>query len=288
MRCAAAVGVNDDLTAGQAGVALRSADHKAAGGIDIDLGVLVQQLSRNGGLDDQLNHILADLLQRSLGAMLGGQHHRIHAHGLAALIVLHRDLGLAVGTQVVHQTGLTHLGQLLGHLVRKRDGQRHQLRRFIAGITEHHALIAGAVIQLAVAGLFRLQGSVNAHGDVAGLLVDVGDNAAGIAVKAVLGAVIADLTHHLAGDLGNIHIAGGGDLTHDMDQTGGSGGFTGHAAIGVMRQNGIQHGIRDLIANFVGMTLGDGFGSKQSSCHSFRAPFTIKFCFSPIIFCSEH
>ena len=47
----AAVGVNDNLAAGQAGVALRAAHNKAAGGVDVILGVLVQQL----GGDDLLS-----------------------------------------------------------------------------------------------------------------------------------------------------------------------------------------------------------------------------------------
>ena len=49
---AAAIGVDDDLAPGKAGVALRPADDKAAGGVDKVLGVLVQQLSGNSGPDD--------------------------------------------------------------------------------------------------------------------------------------------------------------------------------------------------------------------------------------------
>ena len=39
-----------NLTAGQAAVALRAAHNKAAGGVDVVLGVLVQQLGGDGGL----------------------------------------------------------------------------------------------------------------------------------------------------------------------------------------------------------------------------------------------
>ena len=42
----AAVAVDDDLAAGQAGVALRSADDEAAGRVDQKFGVLVQHLCR--------------------------------------------------------------------------------------------------------------------------------------------------------------------------------------------------------------------------------------------------
>ena len=64
-------------------------------------------------------------------------------------------------------------------LVRQRDRRGHQLRRFIAGIAEHHSLVAGAA-------------GVDAHGDVAGLFVDGGDHGAGVGVEAVEGVVVAD------------------------------------------------------------------------------------------------
>ena len=116
--------------------------------------------------------------------MLGGQNHGVHAEGLAVVTVLHGDLGLAVGAEVVHQA---------------------LLRGLVAGVAEHHTLVAGAVVQLALAGGLGLVALVHAQGDVAGLLVDIGDDGACVAVKAVLGAVVADVQHHLAGDLGDVH-----------------------------------------------------------------------------------
>ena len=199
--------------------------------------------------------------------MLGGQHHGVHADGCAVLIVLHGDLGLTVRTEIVHQTLLAHVGQALCHLLGDGDSQRHQLRRLIAGVAEHHALVAGAVVQLALALGLGLVALVHAQRDVAGLLVDVGDDSAGIAVEAILGAVVADVQHHLTGDLGDIHIAVGGDLTHDVDQAGGGAGLAGHAAVGVLLKDRIQHRVGDLVADFIGMPLGNGFRSKQMSCH---------------------
>ena len=199
--------------------------------------------------------------------MLGGEHHGVHAGGLAALVVLHGDLGLAVGAEVVHQALLTHVGQALGHLVGQGDGQGHQLRRLVAGVAEHHALVARAVVQLTVALGLGLVALVHAQGDVAGLLVDVGDDGAGVAVEAVLGAVVADVQHHLAGDLGDVHVAVGGDLAHDVDQAGGGAGLAGHAAIGVFFKDRVQHRVGDLVADLIGMSLGDGFRGEESFCH---------------------
>ena len=195
--------------------------------------------------------------------MLGGYHHRVDTLGAVILVVLHGDLGLAVGSEVVHQTVLADLGQAHGQLVGQGQGQGHQLGGLVAGIAEHHALVAGPVVQTVVLlTLLGLQALVHTHGDVGGLLVDRGDDGAGVAVKAELGPIIADVPHHLAGDLGDVHIAGGGDLAHHMDQAGGHCGLAGHPGLGVLGQDGIQHRVRDLVTDLVGMPLGDGFGSK--------------------------
>ena len=36
----------------------------------------------------------------------------------------------------------------------------------------------------------------------------------------------------------------------------------------VLGDDGVQHRVGDLVADFVGMSLGDGFRGKQSFCHS--------------------
>src|SRR6185369_5602750 len=47
VRRGAAVGVDDDLAAGDAGVTVRSADDEAPGRVDVDLRVLVDELGGN-------------------------------------------------------------------------------------------------------------------------------------------------------------------------------------------------------------------------------------------------
>ena len=254
--CIAAVGIHDDLTTGQAGVALRAAHNKAAGGVDIVLGVLVQQLGGDGGLDDLFHHVGAQLFHADSLAVLAGNDHGVHTHGLVVFIVLHGDLALAVRTQIIHLAVLAHFGQALGQLVSQADGHGHQLGGLIAGIAEHHALVActGNII-------------VGAQGDVGTLAIDVGDDAAGVAVEAVLGAVIADGTDDVAGHTGDVDIAIGGDLAHDVDKAGGASGLTGYAGTGVFLENGVQDGIRDLIADLVGMPLGYRLGREEKFGH---------------------
>ena len=71
------------------------------------------------------------------------------------------------------------------------------------------------------------------------------------------------------GDLGDVHVAVGGDLAHDVDQAGGGAGLAGHAAVGILLEDRVQNRVGDLVADLIGMSLGNGFRSKQMSCHGF-------------------
>ena len=225
----AAVSIHNDFPAGEPGVPLRSSYHKAAGGIDIDLGVLIHKLGGDNGFDDQLDHIPPDLLQLHLRAVLGGHHHRVHPDGPVVIVVLHGDLALAIWTQIARLPLLANLCQLHGQLLGQGNGQRHQLRRFITGVAKHHPLVAGAIIQPVVHGaLLGLQPLVYPHSNVRRLLVNGGNDGTGVTVEAKFGPVIADVLDYLTSDLGDIHIAVGGNLAHHMDQPRGHGGFTGH------------------------------------------------------------
>ena len=195
------------------------------------------------------------LLLADLGAVLAGDDHGVHTHGLAVLI-FDRNLTLAVRAQVAEGSVLTDLGQALGQLVGQTDGQRHQLGRFIAGIAEHHALITGTGNLI-----------VGAQRNVGALAVNVGDNAAGLAVKAILSAVIADRADDLAGSAGDVNIAVGRDLAHDMDKARGTGRLAGNAGTGVLSQNGIEDCVGDLVTDFVGMPLRDGLGCEKNFGH---------------------
>ena len=104
---------------------------------------------RNDRANDLVQDALFQLFPADLLVMLGGKNDRIHGHGLAVFI-FHRHLTLSIGAQPWECSILAHLGQAAGQLVRQRDGQWHQLRGLIAGIAEHHALIARAVGRLAL------------------------------------------------------------------------------------------------------------------------------------------
>ena len=251
----AAVGIDDNLAAGQAGVTLRAAHNKAAGRVDVILGVLIQQLGGDNLLNNLALDVLMQLLLADVGAVLAGDNHGVHAHRLAVLI-LHGDLALAVRTQIAQRAVLAHRGQALGQLVCQADGQRHQLGGLVAGVAEHHTLVTGTGNLV-----------VGAQRDVGALAVNVGDNTTGLAVKAVFGAVIADGADDLAGGAGNVNIAVGGNLAHDVDKAGGAGGLARYTRTGILCQNGVKDSIGNLVADFVGMPLGNRFGREQNFGH---------------------
>ena len=105
----AAVAVDDDLAAGQTAVTHRAANDELAGRVDVELGVLVQQLGGDDVLDDQLHHGFAQVGVLDLGIVLGGQHDGVDADHLAAVVAA-GHLGLGVRTQPGQQARLARLG----------------------------------------------------------------------------------------------------------------------------------------------------------------------------------
>jgi hypothetical protein len=116
-----------------------------------------------------------------------------HVPRIVAVIV-QGDLGLAVGTKPAVFARVTIVGHRLHQLVGKQNRQRHHLGRFVSGVAEHDALIAGALIA-ALAGGFR-----DALRDLVGLLGDqLNDLERGVTEG--LGRVgVADFLDRLADD----------------------------------------------------------------------------------------
>src|SRR5690606_17129199 len=164
VRARAAVGVDDDLAAGEAAVALRSAGDKAAGGVHQELGARRDQAFGEAGLDDVFDDGFVDGRLRDLGRVLGRQHHGVDLDR-TAVDIAERDLRLGVGTQPRQAAVFAQFALALHQAVRVPDGRRHQVGGFVAGVAEHQALVARALVQV-VFGL-----AVDALGDVGRLLV---------------------------------------------------------------------------------------------------------------------
>ena len=174
--------------------------------------------------------------------MVGGNHHSVHPHGTLPFI-LNRDLRLAVGAKEIEGAVAAATSQLLREAMSESDGQGHERIGFVAGHAEHQALIAGAA-------------RVHSHGDVGRLLFDRDQHRATIGVEAAVGIGVTDSADGLAGNGGKIDVGTGGDFTRDQNHAGGYQGFARHPSGGVALQHGVEDGVGDLIADFVGMAFG--------------------------------
>ena len=206
-------------------------------------------------LDHEFHHGFAQVVEFHVRIVLGGEHHGVEPGDLAVFIAA-GDLGLRVRAQPRQQVVLADFGLALDELVRVADRRRHQARRLVAGITEHEALVAGA--------LFFGVAAVDAHRDVGRLLADDVQHAAGAAVEADVRRGVADVGDDAADEVFEVHPGFRRDFTgHDrhagLDQC-----FAGDARLLVLRQHGVEDGVGDLVGDLVRVSLGDGFAGEQA------------------------
>jgi len=97
-------------------------------------------------------------------AVLGRQHHGVDAVRFA-VHVAHGDLALGVRAQKGQAAIFSQLRLAFHKAVGVINGRGHQLGRFVAGITKHQALVAGAGVEVVVTGV------INTLGNVVALLV---------------------------------------------------------------------------------------------------------------------
>src|SRR5690606_9495908 len=191
-------------------------------------------------------------------AVLGGQHHRIDAHNLAVFVAA-GDLALGVRTQPRQQAGLARFGLAFDQTVGEDNRCRHQYIGFVAGVAEHQALVAGALV-------FRL-GAVDALVDVRGLLANDIDDAAGGAVEADVRTGVANVADHLAGDLFQVDPGAGGHFAGDDGDASLDQRFHRHAGEFVLFDDGVEHGIGNLVGNLVRMAFRDRKSTRLNSSH---------------------
>ncbi len=194
VRRGAAVGVDDDLAAGEAGVAVRAADLEAAGRIHEEPRAR-QHVLREHRLDDLLDHRLGELLLLLVHArvMLRRQHDGVDATRLA-VDVADGDLRLGVGAQPRQAAVAAHFALPLHEPMRVVDRERHQRRRLVARVAEHQPLVARALVQVVVGR------AVDALRDVGRLAAVADHDGAAVGVEAQLGVVVADPADRVARD----------------------------------------------------------------------------------------
>mmetsp|Transcript_26063 Transcript_26063/g.67361 ORF Transcript_26063/g.67361 Transcript_26063/m.67361 type:complete len:217 (-) Transcript_26063:348-998(-) len=212
MRTPAAVRVNDDLPAGESGVPLRATDDELTRRVDVHvarltvvqrdrwLAVLEDDLLKrllHDMLHDRLVHVLhgwgslilasvASDLRLALGllrlSVLGGDDDRVDLHrfdrAICVLLVLDRDLRLAIRTQPPERAILAHIRELLAKSRRDEVRERHAVLGLVRGVAEHDALVTSADVEIILA-------DVHAARDVRRLLVDAHKHLARVARHAL-------------------------------------------------------------------------------------------------------
>ncbi len=277
----AAVAVDDDFTTGQAAIALRTADDEFAGGIDEALGFLGEHVLRKDLLDDLLDaeffdHRVLLLVSHTGGRclVLGGDDDVDDAGGLA-VDVFHGDLAFRVRAQPFGEFAcFADAGEFAAEAVGEHDGSWHELGGFVAGVTEHDALVTGALFAMFFAFSFS---GVDTLGDVGALDGEVVVDEDLVGVEDVVGVGVADAADGIADDLADVDDFvdglggaeffvlkfGDSDFTADDDDVAFHEGFASDAAFEVDGEAGVEDGVGDGIGDFVRMAFADGFGRKD-------------------------
>src|SRR5207249_3190882 len=170
----------------------------------------------------------------------------------AAVAVLDRHLALAVGAEEGEEPRAPRFAEPLPDAVRGVDGEGHVLPGLVAGVAEHHALVACALLleePLALGDALR---------DVERLPLDRRHDGAAVAVEAALGGV-ADAADHLLRDLAELDPRLARDLAGDDHEAGLDERLAGDAAVRVFGEQCIEDGVRDLVADLVRVALVDRF-----------------------------
>ena len=198
-----------------------AADDEFAGGVDVqDKPVVEEPLHALGQLGDDAGqqraaHVVGDAVEHlavglglGFGSVVGGgdklvvlgrDDDGVYAHRTVLLVILHRYLRLGVGAQVGHLVFLAAQdGQFAQQQVREVEGERHVVVGLVAGVAEHHALVAGALVH----GF----GAFHAAVDVGRLFVYGREHAAGVAVELVFAAGVADAVDDPAGHLVQVDV----------------------------------------------------------------------------------
>jgi hypothetical protein len=176
--------------------------------------------------------------------VLRGDDDGINTDWLAVRIIFDGDLGFAVGPQVWAEAIFSYFGETLGKFVSKRDRGGHEIGVLVNGEAEHHTLIAGAA-------------RVDAHSNVAGLLVDARDHSAGVAVEAIERVVVTNRLNDAADQGLEVYVSFGSDFSGDDDEASSSESLAGDAAGRIFRQAGVEDRIGNLVSNFIWVSFGD-------------------------------
>src|SRR5262249_7102697 len=84
-----------------------------------------------------------------------------------------------------------------------------------------------------------------------------------LGVEAVLAAGVADFLDRVAHDVLVVDLGVGRDFAGDEGEAGRDQRFAGNAADGILREDGVENRVRDLIRDLVGMPFGHRLRRKE-------------------------
>ncbi len=253
MRGRTTIGINDDLTAGKAGITVRTTNHKATRRVDIDFISRRHPTFRKGRFDIGQNQFANSVLSQAFG-MLGRNNHRGRCNRLAPSIAqgylafgIRAELrGFARVTVSCHGTQDT---------MRKLDRCRHQFICFVTSVTKHDPLVTSAKV--------FFTSRINTLSNINRLFMHMAVDLGRLPVEAFL--LVANVTDCLTGlfdhDLCG-HAFWATNFTRQNHTVGGCKRFNGNARIFIRRKKGINDGIGNAVTDFVRMTFRDGFTGK--------------------------
>ena len=142
--------------------------------------------------------------------------------------------------------------------------QRHQSFGLVACVTKHHSLVASTLkIEVIASGasthFFTL---VDTLCDVGRLCVERNKHATGLAIKTKIGIGVTNALDDFASSLSNINVSLGGDFTRDQTQASCHQSFASDTSMWVLREDRVEHRIRNLVGDLVGVTFGHALGSE--------------------------
>ena len=248
----AAIGVHDDFAACKARVASGAAEHETACLIDVEfqIGRCVKILLRNDFVHNLMRKFF-QILYFHIRRMLVGYDDALDGDRFSA-VVEEGNLRFRIRSEERIAARMAEPREFLHDAMAVVNWRRHERISFAACETEHHALIARA--------LFMGEAciSINALSDVGRLLVDFDDDFRVVGVEAEIVVVVSNIAGHFTGDFLEIDVGLGGDFAGKDDEIGCCKRFAGDARFRILREQSVENGIGNLVADFVRMAFGNG------------------------------
>src|SRR2546429_9581828 len=84
--------------------------------------------------------------------------------------------------------------------------------------------------------------------------------------------IVASLLDGVANDVAHLNVGVGRDLADDERQSGGDGGLAGDPAERILRHDGVEDRVRDLVGDLVRVAFGDRLRGKEMVAAGYPPP----------------